>query len=197
MSASTTDPTAPEETPGADASSASPSPEAAPADPVAVLEQEVASLKDHLLRRRAEFDNYRRRVERDQRAAADEAVISLLGDLLPSLDALEKALAAQGTLQEIRTGVEITLKDVMTTLNNRGVRMEEPTGEKFDPLRHQALSYEPVPGAADGSIVVCYRKGYVMGDRLIRPALVKVAQAAPEANENDGEEAQTPKPVSH
>jgi len=150
-----------------------PQPETAP---LTVLEQEVASLKDQLLRRRAEFDNYRRRVERDQKAAADDAVISLLSSLLPSLDALEKALAAEGTLQEIREGVEITLKDVSATLTGRGVRIEDPTGEKFDPLRHQALSYEPVAGAEDGTVVACYRRGYVMGERLIRPALVKVAQ---------------------
>lgn len=152
-------------------------PESSP-DPVAALEQEVKDLKDQLLRRRAEFDNYRRRVEREQRAAADDAVVSLLADLLPSFDALEKALAAKGTLEEIRAGVEITLKDVATTLSGRGVRLEDPTGEKFDPLRHQALSYEPVPGAEDGSVATCYRKGYIMGDRLIRPALVKVAQQA-------------------
>ena len=159
-------------------------------EPLAVLETEVASLKDQLLRRRAEFDNYRRRVERDQRAASDEAVISLLSDLLPSLDALEKAILAQGSLDEIRAGIEITLKDVNTTLGARGVRQEDPTGEKFDPLRHQALSYEPVPGAEDGTVAVCYRKGYMLGDRLVRPALVKVAQRAPE-------ESDTNVPVSH
>lgn len=159
-------------------------------DPVAILEEEVASLKDQLLRRRAEFDNYRRRVERDQRAAGDDAVISLLSDLLPSLDALEKALLAQGSLDEIRAGVEITLKDVNTTLGARGVRQEDPTGEKFDPLRHQALSYEPVPGAEDGTVATCYRKGYMLGDRLVRPALVKVAQRATE-------ESDTNVPVSH
>lgn len=156
-----------------------PEPEPAP-DPVTALENEVASLKDQLLRRRAEFDNYRRRVERDQRAAAEDAVISMLQNLLPSLDALEKALAAEGTLEEIRKGVEITLNDVGSTLGAQGVRIEDPTGDKFDPLRHQALSYEPVPGAADGVVVACYRKGYIMGERLIRPALVKVAQQAAE-----------------
>ena len=98
---------------------------------------------------------------------------------------------ARGTDAEIRTGVEITLRDIATTLNNRGVKIEDPTGEKFDPLRHQALSYEPVPGVPDGTIATCYRKGYIMGDRLIRPALVKVAQAAAE------EEASVNEPVSH
>jgi molecular chaperone GrpE len=151
-------------------------------DPLASPQQEIAALKDQLLRRRAEFDNYRRRVERDQRSFADDAVISLLQNLLPSLDALEKALAAEGTLKEIRSGIEITLKDVAATLTSRGVRIEDPTGEKFDPLRHQALSYEPVAGAEDGSIVACYRRGYIMGERLIRPALVKVAQKETEGS---------------
>lgn len=160
-------------------------------DRVTVLEQAAASLKDQLLRHRADFANYKRRVEREQRAAGEAEVVLLLSDLLPSLDALEKALTARGTDAEIRTGVEITLKDIATTLNNRGVKIEDPTGEKFDPLRHQALSYEPVPGVPDGTIATCYRKGYIMGDRLIRPALVKVAQAAAE------EEASVNEPVSH
>lgn len=151
---------------------------AAEPDRITVLEQAIADLKDQLLRRRAEFDNYRRRVERDQRAASEDAVISWLSDLLPSFDALEKALAAEGTLEEIRAGVEITLKDISAILASRGVRIEDPSGERFDPLKHQALSYEPVSGAEDGSIAACYRKGYIMGERLIRPALVKVAQQA-------------------
>lgn len=149
-------------------------------DRLTELEQEVATLKDQLLRRRAEFDNYRRRVERDMRAASEDAVISLLSDILPSLDALEKALAARGTLEEIRTGVEITLKDVSSTLTARGVTAEDPTGTKFDPARHQALSYEPVEGAEDGTVVTCYRRGYMLGERLVRAALVKVAQSADE-----------------
>jgi molecular chaperone GrpE len=175
MSAIAPDDLLPEDPPAPETGAEEPAP-----DPVALLEQEIGALKDQLLRRRAEFDNYRRRVERDQRAAADDAVISLLSNLLPSLDALEKALAARGTLDEIQAGIEIALKDVAATLSNRGVRIEDPTGERFDPLRHQALSYEPVPDAEDGSIVACYRKGYIMGERLIRPALVKVAQRAAE-----------------
>ena len=149
-------------------------------DPITLLEQEVASLKDQLLRRRAEFANYQRREDKDRRAASEDAVIGLRGDLLPSLDSLEKALGAKGTLEEIRAGVEITLKDVSSTLANRGVKIEDPMGEKFDPSKHQALSYEPVLGAEDGTIVACYRKGYMLGERLIRPALVKVAQQATE-----------------
>jgi molecular chaperone GrpE len=166
--------------------------DAAPeADRVTALEQEAASLKDQLLRHRADFANYKRRVEREQQAAGEAEVAHLLSDILPSLDALEKALTAGGTVEEIRAGVEITLKDITTTLSNRGVKMEDPTGMRFDPLRHQALSYEPVPGVDDGTIATCYRKGYIMGDRLIRPALVRVAQAATEEGRSDGE------PVSH
>jgi len=186
-------PVAPDETLTSDA----PAPEASAEDPgpekdrVTVLEQEAASLKDQLLRHRADFANYKRRVEREQQTAGQAEVVHLLSDLLPSLDALEKALAAQGTAEEIRAGVEITLKDIATLLGNRGVKIEDPTGEKFDPFRHQALSYEPVPGVPDGTIATCYRKGYIMGDRLIRPALVRVAQAAAEEGPSDSE------PVSH
>ena len=161
--------------PSPDPQAEDPGPEA---DRATALEQEIATLKDHLLRHRADFANYKRRVEREQNAAGQAELALLLSDLLPSLDALEKALTAHGTAAEIRAGVEITLKDISTTLGNRGVRVEDPTGEKFDPLRHQALSYEPVPGVQDGTIATCYRKGYIMGDRLIRPALVRVARAA-------------------
>jgi molecular chaperone GrpE len=187
MSASNIIPIAPDEQAPVEAV-APVAPESAPEtagpepDPLAHLQEEIGSLKDQLLRRRADFDNFRRRVERDHRAASEDAVIALLSDLLPSLDALEKALGAAGTLAEIRAGVEITLKDVASTLTRRGVRIEDPTGQRFDPLRHQALSYEPEAGVEDGSIVACYRKGYLMGERLIRPALVKVAQQATEEN---------------
>lgn len=166
-------------------------PSSTPVDPVIALEQEVASLRDQLLRRRAEFANYQRREDKDRRTAREDAVISLLSDLLPSIDSLEKALAAKGTLEEIRAGLEITLKDLSSTLSNKGITQEDPTGEKFDPLRHQALSYEPVVGAEDGTVVACYRKGFMMGDRLIRPALVKVAQQATE------ESPSVTVPVSH
>jgi molecular chaperone GrpE len=186
-------PVASDETVSSDAQDPEPSsPEPAPeADRATVLEQEVAGLKDQLLRHRADFANYKRRVEREQQAAGQAEVAHLLSDLLPSFDALEKALAAKGTSEEIRAGVEITLKDISTTLANRGVKVEDPTGNKFDPLRHQALSYEPVEGVPDGTIATCYRKGYIMGDRLIRPALVKVARAAAEAEPSVNE------PVSH
>lgn len=182
------DETAPSDAP---AGESKPEDQAPEVDRVAGLEQEVATLKDHLLRHRADFANYKRRVEREQSAAGQAEVVLLLTDLLPSLDALEKALTADGTAAEIRAGVEITLKDISTMLSNRGVKVEDPTGEKFDPLRHQALSYEPVTGVPDGTIATCYRKGYIMGDRLIRPALVRVAQAAPEAEPSIVE------PVSH
>jgi molecular chaperone GrpE len=193
MSASNVPALAPDEVPPAEAPSPEPAAEASapPADPTKVLEQEVASLKDQLLRHRADFANYKRRVEREQRSAGEAEVALLLSDLLPALDALEKALAASGTVDEIRAGVEITLKDIATLLGNRGVKAEDPTGEKFDPLRHQALSYEPVAGVPDGTIATCYRKGYSMGERLIRPALVRVAQAASEEGPSVVE------PVSH
>ena len=192
MSASNLTPVDPDEvTPGDPPAREAAAEEAPAAERAPGPEQEIASLKDQLLRHRADFANYKRRVEREQKAASEDALLQFLGDLLPSLDALEKALAAKGTLEEIRAGVEITLKDVSSTLANRGVKIEDPTGEKFDPLRHQALSYEPTPGAQDGTIVACYRKGYIMGERLIRPALVKVAQQPAEENP-----AGTP-PVSH
>ena len=79
------------------------------------------------------------------------------------------------------------LRELMGVLEANGVTVEDPVGQMFDPLRHQALSTEPVPGQPDGAIVEVYRKGYALKDRLLRPALVKVAQGAedPESDSSD------------
>lgn len=155
------------------ASTASPSP-ALEADG---RESELASLREELLRRRAEFENFRRRSDKDQRLAVEDAITSLLASLLPPIDALDLSLTSSGTLEDIRRGVDIASRDLRLALEARGVQVDDPVGKPFDPTKHQALSYEPAPGFADGTIARCFRRGYVFGDRVIRPALVLVAQA--------------------
>jgi molecular chaperone GrpE len=151
--------------------------ESAPADPLEALRQERDDLKDALLRRRAEFDNYRRRVERDRGSAATEAEAGILRQLLSTVDNLERALAAGGADSGLREGVLLTLRELQGLLDSLGVTALAPLGERFDPALHQAMLHEPAAGFEAGTVAEVYRKGYTYKDRLLRPALVKVASA--------------------
>lgn len=147
---------------------------------VARIAEERDQLRDRLLRTTAEFDNYRKRVERDRREMADRAAESLLVDLLPLVDDLERALAADATgesAEAYRRGVEIIHKQMLDLLARRGVKPLDALGADFDPHMHQAVASEPADGRRDGEVIEVLRKGYVLNDRLLRPAMVKVAQA--------------------
>jgi molecular chaperone GrpE len=150
--------------------------EAAPSE-LDSLRAERDELKDRVLRRAAEFDNYRKRVERDRAQAGLDATAALLKALIPTLDNFERALgseAAHGAA--LREGVELTYRDLLAALQGRGLVVEDPAGQRFDPTRHEALSHDPAPGFAEGDVVEVLRKGYSFSDRLLRPALVKVAK---------------------
>jgi molecular chaperone GrpE len=148
----------------------------APESETDTLRRRVADLEDQLLRRRADFDNYRRRVERDRVQAGVDAEAALVKSLVPTLDNLDRALAAGGTGASLREGVELTRRELLALLESRGLTVENPVGRRFDPQVHQALSHEQVAGFADGAIVEVFGKGYLFKDRLVRPALVKVAK---------------------
>lgn len=135
---------------------------------------------DLLLRKSAEFDNYRKRVDRERQTLSDAAAASMLEELLPLVDDLERALKAEGGAdagEAYRRGVELIHKRLGDTLRKRGVRAIETLGADFDPYYHQAVSYEPAEGRRDGEIVEEFRRGYMLGDRLLRPSMVKVAKA--------------------
>ena len=144
---------------------------------VEALRRERDELRDQLLRRRAEFENYRKRVDRDREQSGIESAAALLKDIIPTLDNLDRALEATGAESTLREGVELTRREFLTFLDRHGVVVEDPTGQPFDPQRHQALSHEVVPGRPEGTVVEVFRKGYSYKDRLLRPALVKVAKA--------------------
>jgi molecular chaperone GrpE len=148
---------------------------------VEALRKERDDLRDQLLRKRAEFENYRKRVERDRQQASVDAAANVFKALVPSLDNLDRALEAQGDEAALRQGVELIRRDLLALLESQGVTVQDPLGLTFDPQIHQALSHEYVPGQAEGTIVEVFRKGYSFKDRLIRPALVKVAK------DDDGE----------
>jgi molecular chaperone GrpE len=149
--------------------------EGAPADDVVALRQECDELRGALLRRRADFENYRRRVERDRGAAAIEAEAALLRQVLGTVDNLERALAASGEESALREGVALTLRELLVLLESLGVAVVNPLGERFDPALHQAILHESTPGFEPGTVAEVFRKGYTYKDRLLRPALVKVA----------------------
>jgi len=136
---------------------------------------------DRLLRKTAEFENYRRRIERERREQADQAVLDLLLELLLVVDDFDRALAApSGTSPEAvayRKGVELIQSKLHELLRRQGVRAIDVLGADFDPNLHQAVAHEPSPGHRDGEVIDEMRRGYMKGDRLLRPAMVKVAKA--------------------
>ena len=149
------------------------------ADRADELQRERDEFKDLLLRKTAEFDNYRRRTDRERQAQAETAAADLLGELLPLVDDLERALQAEpGSegAEAYRRGVELIHRQLMETLRKRGVKAIEALGADFDPHQHQAVSHEAAAGHREGEVIEEYRRGYMLGDRLLRPSMVKVAK---------------------
>jgi molecular chaperone GrpE len=145
----------------------------------AEIRREKDALQDRLLRLAAEFDNYRKRVDRDRRDQADAAVASAVEDLLPIVDSLERALDAPAgsDAESYRQGVELIHRQMLDLLRRRGVTPVESVGTDFNPELHQAVAHEVSPDHREGEIIEEFRRGYKLGDRLLRPAMVKVAKA--------------------
>ena len=147
--------------------------------PVDELRREKDALQDRLLRTAAEFDNYRKRVDRDRRDQADAMTAEALADLLPILDDLERALQAPatGAADSLRKGVELIHRQMLELLRKRGVKPIQTVGADFDPRFHESVMSEPSPDHREGEVIEELRRGYTLGDRLLRPAMVKVATA--------------------
>jgi molecular chaperone GrpE len=143
------------------------------------LRRERDDYYDRLLRKTAEFDNYRKRVERERREQADEKVSDLLIDILGVADDFERALSvdAADDIAAYRRGIELIQTKLQDLLKRHGVRPIEALGTDFDPNRHQAVMQEVSPGHREGEVIGELRRGYTIGDRLLRPAMVKVAKA--------------------
>ncbi len=143
------------------------------------LQRQRDDFYDRLLRKTAEFDNYRKRVERDRQSMAEAVAADAVKDLLPLVDDLERALkadtGAEGA-EAYRKGVELIHRQLLEILRKRGVRAIEALGTDFDPHFHQAIAHEPAEGRRDGEVIEEFGRGYMLGDRLIRPAIVKVAK---------------------
>lgn len=161
---------------GTDTTAAQP----APATDAAALQRERDELLDRLLRKSAEFDNYRKRVEKDRREQAEWAAADVLTDVLAVLDDFERALSIEAPPEAAPylAGFELIHRQLSEVLRKRGVTPLEALGADFDPHLHQAVAYEESPGAREGEVIGELRKGYKLGDRLLRAAMVRVAKAS-------------------
>src|SRR5690606_13228891 len=149
-------------------------------DTVERLQRERDEFYDLLLRKSAEFDNYRKRVDRERREQSEWVAADVLAELLPIIDDFERALAVEAPpeAEPYKTGVELIHRQLLELLRKRGATPIEALGADFDPHLHQAVAYEEAPGAREGEVIGELRKGYRLGDRLLRPALVRVAKAS-------------------
>jgi molecular chaperone GrpE len=141
-------------------------------------EGKLAEMRELVLRERAELENQRKRLQRDLEQARRFANEKLLGELLPVVDNLERGLALEGSdYAGLRGGVELTLRELSRVVEAHGLKVVDPAGQPFDPERHQAMSMVPSAEHAPGTVVAVMQKGYVLNDRLLRPALVAVSKA--------------------
>lgn len=142
------------------------------------LELQAQEHYDAWLRAKAEADNIRKRAQADIANAHKYALESFAGELLPVRDALEAALGAENsTLEALRQGVELTLKQLNAAFEKGAIKEVNPVGEKFDPHRHQAMTTVE-SDKAPNTVVHVLQKGYLLHDRILRPALVTVSKAS-------------------
>ena len=145
-------------------------------DPEA-LQRERDELYDRLLRKTAEFDNYRKRVEKERREQADQAIVDLLKELLTVVDDFDRALTvAGGEDGAYRKGVELIHTKLHDLLRKFNVKAFDSLGTDFDPNLHQAVMHEASPEHREGEVIGEFQRGYRLGDRLLRPAMVKVSK---------------------
>lgn len=169
---------------------------ATPEDVIVRLAQENEELKDRALRLAAEMENLRRRTARDVHDARTYAIANFARDMLSVSDNLGRALEAipaeskaggDAGLKALIEGVEMTERAMLGTLERHGVKKLEPEGERFDPNFHQAMFEVPNPDVPANTVVQVVQTGYVIGDRVLRPAMVGVAKGGPKAPANERE----------
>lgn len=166
-------------------------------DRIAELEQEVASMKDQMLRALAEAENTRRRAERDRQEATKYGAVGLARDMLSVSDNLRRAIEAlpeeagksDGWVRDLITGVELIEREFRDAFAKHGVAKIEPMGEPFDHNFHQAMFELDEPEKPAGTVVQVLQPGYRMHDRLLRAAMVGVSKGGPKAEKAPGEDA--------
>ena len=155
--------------------------------------REAAELKDRLLRALAEMENLRKRTEREVADARQYAIAGFARDILGVADNMQRALEAGGPelrkaqdaahVTALIDGVELTERELLKVLEKHGIRQFSPQGEKFDPNLHQAMYEVPDASLPAGSVAQVIQPGYLIGDRVLRPALVVVAKGGPKSAE--------------
>lgn len=189
-----TDPTARQAETMADDAENAATPEAA--DPVVEAKREAAEFKDKLLRTLAEMENLRKRTEREVLDARMYGIAGFARDVLAVADNMHRALAAIGPelreaadakVKALIEGVELTERELLKSLEKNGVKKFSPEGEKFDPNVHQAMYEVATSDLPPGQVAQVIQAGYMIGDRVLRPAMVAVSKAAPKptASAND------------
>ncbi len=142
------------------------------------LEQEIADLRDRSVRTLADFDNFRKRAERERQETKRYALVEPMRDLVEVVDNLERALAAGGSADDLKRGIEMILRQLTDLLRRYGVKALDAAGEPFDPAVHEAVSSRPSAEVSEPTVAEEYQKGYTLHDRLLRPARVVVAVPA-------------------
>lgn len=138
------------------------------------LQEELDTTKDTLLRLRAEYDNYRRRSVKEKEGIYSDAYVDVIKEILPIIDNLERAIAANGTLEDLKKGVEMTMKGCQDAFSKLGIEEIDATGE-FDPNFHNAVMHIEDENLEKNVVAEVFQKGYKKDDKIIRHTMVKVA----------------------
>ncbi len=138
------------------------------------LNNEAEALKERLLRLTAEYDNYRKRTSKEKEGIYTDACTDVLKEMIPVLDNLERAISVEGSVEDIKKGIEMTIKGFQTSFEKLGVEEIDASGE-FDPNYHQAVMHIEDESLGVNSIAEVFQKGYKRGDKVIRYTVVKVA----------------------
>ncbi len=154
------------------------------------LQTEIADLRDRSARALADFDNYRKRIERERQEERRFAAFEVVGDLLSVIDNLERALASTGPAEDLKAGLELILRQMHDLLRSHGVKKVPAEGEEFDPNLHDAVSRHEDPQVEVPTVGKELQAGYLMHGRLLRSAIVRVAMPveAETADEDESEE---------
>jgi len=170
-------------------------PEMVPAEQVTAALEAASDFKDKMLRALAEMENLRKRTEREVTDARQYAITSFAREVLQVADNMHRALDTIGDelrnsgdakVKALVEGVDLTERELQKVLEKHGVKMFSPLGEKFDPNFHQAMYEVPDSSAAPGTVAQVIQAGYLIGERVLRPAMVAIAKAAPKSANDNG-----------
>ncbi len=160
----------------------------APENEIARLQNDLADARDKILRARAEFDNYRKRMQRDIADARTAARIGTIEDILPVVDHFQMAMNhanEKGDYATLKQGMDMILMELERVFENLGIEKIPTVGETFDPNLHEAISTQPSEEAAEGVILSEWKSGYRLGDRVLRAPSVVVSSGPAQETEND------------